>query len=75
MHQKRLNIAWKEMLGGSLKNLKTLHWIGKLKRQWTRHTIRLNEKNWTKRVTEWRTWIGKRNTGRMKMLWEVDLKR
>lgn len=46
-----------------------------LKWKWAGHIARLQDERWTKRVTEWKGPMGKRNKGRPCNRWEDEIKR
>ena len=76
----------RSMLGITKWDRKTLQWIrvqtqvmdiiqnikGK-KWSWAGHLARTSDNRWTKRITEWRPWLGSRHRGRQKLRWSDDI--
>lgn len=72
--------------GISKRDKKTIQWIrnqtqvvdiiqsikGK-KWRWTGHLTRTSDNSWTKRVPEWRPWLGSRQRGKEKLRWNDEL--
>lgn len=78
----------RSMLGIRLQDMKRNEWIrnktraddviqriAKLKWQWAGHVMRLPDERWTKKVTEWRPRMGKRNPGRPRARWRDDIQK
>ena len=47
--------------------------IRRKKWRWAGHLARTSDNRWTKRVTEWRPWLGSTHRGRQKLKWSDEL--
>ena len=74
------------MLKITKRDRKTLLWIRsqtkitdiiseviKKKWKWAGHLARTTDNRWTKRLTEWRPWLGSRHQGRQQIRWCDDI--
>ena len=50
-----------------------MHSIRRKKWRWAGHLARTSDNRWTKRVTEWKPWLGSRHRGRQKLRWSDEL--